>query len=818
MKTLLLIDANSLIHRSFHALPPFTSPDGEASGALYGLSSILLKIIKEQKPDYWAAAFDRPEPTFRKEIYKEYKIQRPAAPPELISQIIKTRELLEKFGVKFFERPGFEADDLIASLATLFQKEKGLKIVILTGDLDTLQLVVGEKIVVETPKKGVSEMFVYNEKAVQERYGLNPEQLPDYKALAGDPSDNIPGVPGIGPKTASRLLAEFYSLENFYRRLKTDDAQKIPQKNQKLFQKLLENEELAFFSKKLVLLKKDIELEVSLEDLICQSQEELNGDLTDYFQRLGFQSLLKRLSVGEIASQNHSVNLAVKNNQIVFLFDRESALTRKEDLVSDKIKVGFDLKCLIKELRKENLQIAEPFFDLKIAGWLLDPDQKDFSLEFLCRRFLKRNSGERQEVFLSLFKFFSQKLKEYELNKVFEEIEMPLIKPLALMEERGIKINKPKLQNLDRELTAEIQELENKIYQEAGSVFNLNSPKQVAEILFEKLKLGHSKSLSTDAQHLSFLKEEHPVVELILTYRELFKIKSSFVEPIMAYLGEDTRLRATFNQTGAATGRLSSEKPNLQNIPTESEEPFNLRRVFESEPGFSLAAFDYSQIELRILASLSGDEKMKKAFFEEQDIHQLTASQVFNVSLEEVAPAMRRVAKTLNFGVVYGMGAEAFARTSGLSRERAEEFIAEYFSDFPAIKKWQEEIKDQARSLGFIRNLNGRRRWFRELSPTAGYLQFEAERAAINMPVQSLAADIIKMAMDKTFQLNPEFRLLLSLHDELLFEIKDDMLKTAVESIKEVMETVYQLSVPLRVNVKSGKNWGELRNYENKNH
>lgn len=490
--------------------------------------------------------------------------------------------------------------------------------------------------------------------------------------------------------------------------------------------------------------------------------------------------------------------------------NKEEAVKNKKKLASAELKIGYDLKPLIKELKKENLELADPIFDLKIAGWLLDPDQKDYSLESLSRRFLRRWTPESREFFSDLFDFLDKKIKEFELIKVFEEIEMPLIKVLAGMEEKGILANKTALINLKKELEKEVKKLEEKIYKLSGSVFNLNSPKQLSEVLFEKMKIGKGGKISTEAQYLNTLREGNPIIDSILEYREVFKIKSGFVEPIIDYLGSDNRLHTTFNQTGTATGRLSSEKPNIQNIPTGSVWASKLRGVFKTEPGFSLAAFDYSQIELRILASVSRDEKLKKAFFENQDIHKLTASQVFNVGLDEVTPAMRQVGKTLNFGIIYGMGAEAFARTAGLSKEKARNFIEEYFSDFPQVKIWQEEVKMEARTFGYVKNLNGRRRWFLEMTSPSSRFQSEEERAAINMPIQGLAADIIKMAMIKTFQLGEGVNLLLSIHDELLFEIKDDILEEKVGLIKKIMEDVFELDVPLKIGVKIGKNWGEL--------
>ena len=505
----------------------------------------------------------------------------------------------------------------------------------------------------------------------------------------------------------------------------------------------------------------------------------------------------------------------------MFLINRKEAVKNKQALASSDIKIGFDLKSLIKELKKEDLGLAGPIFDLKIAGWLLDPDQKDYSPEALSRRFLRRWAPESPELFSSLFDFLDKKIKEFELVKVFEEIEMPLVKVLAGMEERGIRVDKSVLTGLSRELAAEIKNLEEKIYKSAGSVFNLNSPKQLAEVLFEKLKIGQgpapgqarygaSKKRSTEAQYLESLREKHPIVGLVLGYRELFKIKSGFVDPIIDYLGSDNRLRTTFNQVGTATGRLSSEKPNVQNIPIGTAWASKLRMAFEAAPGFSLAAFDYSQIELRILASVVKDKKLKKAFFDDQDIHKLTAGNVFNVNLDKVTPAMRQLGKTLNFGIIYGIGADAFARTAGLSRGEARDFIDEYFSDFPKVRIWQEEVKEQARTLGFVKNLNGRRRLFLEMASPASRYQHEEERAAINMPIQSLAADIIKMAMIKTFSLGDGVNLLLSIHDELLFEIKDDILNKTADLIKKTMEGVFKLDVPLKVDVKIGKNWGEL--------
>lgn len=778
MKTLLIIDSHALIHRLFHALPPLTTKDGQPAGALYGLASTMLKIFREEPPDYVAAAFDRPEPTFRKQLFDEYKIQRPKASDELVYQIVKSRELIEDFGISIFEKPGFEADDLIGALTEKFKKEKDLRIMIMTGDLDTLQLVEDDKVVVKTLKKGISETVIYNESAVRERYGLPPSLLTDYKGLVGDASDNIPGVSGIGPKTATYLINKFGSLEEIYKKIDSKN-EKLIDKDRKIFEKLIKHKKTALLAKKLATIDRAAPIAASLNNL---KYDKLPSDrLKEVFEGLGFQSLIKRLPSEEAV---------------------------KEGVLPERF--GFNFK----EALKSGKKIQEPFLDIGIAAWLVDSSLKDYSPEVLTKVFLKKDFIESPELVRSLAKFLSAKLKEYNLEKLYYEMEMPLIGILAEMEKRGIKVDSSIFKNLKKEIDLVIEKLEKEIYKETGEVFNLNSPKQVLETLNKRYKL---KLKSTGAEKLEVIKESCPAASLILQYREHFKIKSTYVEPLTRLVSEDGRLRTTFNQTGTATGRLSSSDPNLQNIPQVSEWTPKLRSAFLADEGFKLASFDYSQIELRILASVSGDKKLKEAFLEDQDIHKLTASQVFNLPIEKVTAEMRRVAKTLNFGVVYGMGSDAFAKQSGLKKDEAKRFIEEYFSDFPGVKKWQEEVKQQARTFGFITNLNGRRRWLFEIQSFNPRLRSEAERAAVNMPVQSLSADIIKLAMIKTDELIKkrgwvsEVRLLLSIHDELIFEISEKALKEAIIEIQKVMESVFQLTVPLRVDFAVGSNWSELK-------
>jgi len=808
-KTLILIDANSLIHRSYHALPPLTTPDGKPIGAIYGLSSMLLKIIREEKPDYIAAAFDTPEATFRNGLFKDYKAHRPKTDDELVSQLAEAHKLFQKFEISYFEKPGFEADDVIATLAEQFKKEESLRVMILTGDLDTLQLVEDGKVVVKTPKKGVSETIIYNEEKIKERYGLDPNQLCDYKGLVGDPSDNVPGVSGVGPKTASKLLQKYGTLENLY--------EKMGVATNKIEEKILENKEKAFFSKKLVELRMDVPLEAELEKLSRKNFRE--EELIKYFTELGFQSLVKRSFIS--LSEPVRTRPRTPKKDAVFITGAEDKIDA-ELLSSPKTKVAFDWKLLLKKFKKE--KIAPPLFDLKIAGWLIDPDQKDFEFNSLSERFLSKSANEANaEVFAEMYDVFEEKLEEYGLRKVFEEIEMPLVEILAEMERWGIGANVPALRSLGKELDEELEELTKKIYEAAGKVFNINSSQQVGDVLFKKLGLeGVVKKTttgkrSTSSEALRELRDKHPIIEMIIDYRENFKIKSSFVEPLIDAAGEDGRINTTFLQTGTATGRLSSEKPNLQNLPQESRWSKALRNTLVPRKNFSFIGLDYSQIELRLLAHVSGDKRLKTAFLEGADAHKMTAAQIFNVAPDKVTPAMRRLGKTLNFGVVYGMGPRAFANMAGISPEKAKGFIEKYFDDFPEVKAWQDNIKSEVHTFGFVKNENGRRRWFLGVGPKSHRID-EIERAAINMPVQSLGADIIKMAMIKSFRgiekkgwLGEEVRPVLTVHDELLFEVRDDILKSVSVFLKDIMENVYKISVPLKVDLKIGKNLGELK-------
>lgn len=720
MKKLLLIDANALIHRAFHAIPNLTTPDGRPSGALYGLANVLIKIFKTEHPAYAVAFFDRPEPTFRKEAYAEYKAHRPKAPDELVSQIIEAHNLFAVFGVNTYEVPGFEGDDLIGTAAEQFKKEKDVQVVILTGDLDALQLVEKNKVVVETLKQGITETIIYDETAVEARYGISPTQLADYKGLVGDTSDNIAGVKGVGPKTAATIIQQFGSLEHFFATVNTSDA---TDKKMLSYKKIAEHETIALLSKHLATIRRDVPIGIKDLSEIAYGQFPVDA-IVPYLQGLGFNSIVKRLAPE----------------------DDEKRKTKNE-----KIDTQGQLSLLD----------AQP----TLSKTLLD------------------------------------------------DVERPLVSILEAMNQWGIMIDRTRLAEKELVLDRDIEALVKDLYREAGRVFNPNSPKQLLELLQTTYKL---KIKSTNIDKIEQFRTTVPLVDLILKYRELFKLKSTYLEPIKRMTEHDPRIHPTFVQLKAATGRITCEHPNLQNIPP------SVREIFVAPAGYKLVSLDYSQIELRILASITEDPEMLRAFKNNADIHQITAGNIYNVPLDAVTPTMRKVAKTLNFGVIYGMGARAFAQQSGLSPKEAKKFIDEYFKDFATIKQWQDAVLAKVREQGFVENINGRIRPLPEIVSFNKMLQSEAERMAINFPIQSVGADIIKSAMVKVKEhlsaeglWGTDVKMLLTVHDELVFEIKDPpvggrTLEEIVNEIKAILESVYTLKVPLTVNVEIGDNWGEL--------
>lgn len=786
MKKFLLIDAHSILHRMYHAIPPLSAPDGTPTNALYGTARAIIKILEEHTPDYIAAAFDRPEPTFRKKEYDAYKAHRPPAHENLISQLIEARKLFHSLGIAVCEKAGFEADDIIGTIASKYADT--LDIIIFTGDLDSLQLV-SEKISVESFKKGVSETVRYTPEKVMERFGVPPERLPDFKGLTGDPSDNIPGVRGVGPKTASEILSKYETLEKFFG--SADAKQK--------YQKIWEEKEIALLSKKLATIRRDVPIDAKLDSFALAKNER---KFSEYAEKMGFLSIIKKREPQRLFGKT---------------FDEKKDPLPIPDPKRrrDGTLAGYDMKEYVKKTGARG-----PYFDIHIAAWLLDPD-KNPTFDEISEKF-----GTRDPEILA--DFLSEAMEKEGVMRVFSEIEMPIIPVLAEMEQKGILVDEAALMALKKDLEKERERAERDIFLEAGERFNILSPSQVSDILFEKLKIKNKKRKrtktgmqSTSERALSGLKRDYPIVSSILKYREYSKIVSTYVDPLIEHAKSNGGvIRTSFLQFGTATGRFSSEKPNLQNIPQNSEWATPLRNCFVAREGKTFVSFDYSQLEIRILAHLSRDKKLTKVFLEGKDVHAATAANIFNIRENEVVPAMRRLAKTLNFGVIYGMGARAFSEESGITLEEAKKFIDEYFLDFPDVSLWREKTKEEARS-GIVRNENGRiRRFPLRIKNPKGASEFE--RAAINMPIQSLGADILKVAMRTCFdslithKQNKGASMLLTIHDELIFEISDAILNETIPLIKKTMEESTLLSVPLVVDVRAGKKLGSMEKYESK--
>lgn len=737
-KVLLIIDANSLIHRAYHALPPMSTAKGEMVNAVYGFFSVFLKVAKEFQPDYVAAAFDSRGPTERHKKFKEYKAKRVKAPDELYAQIPLVKGALEKIGVKTFAQEGHEADDFLGTVAKVAKQKQthlSIEVIIVSGDQDAFQLI-DEHTKVYTMRKSLQDTVLYDKEALAKRFeGLTPKQMIDFKALRGDPSDNIPGVHGIGEKTALQLLKEFGSLENIYSQLEAGEAEgKIKPNAQKL---LLEHKTDAFLGKELVAINADIPIELNIENLGWRGLGTNEVRIT--LEGFGFSSLLKRL-------------------------DENGATPRRQ-------------------------------------GQL--------------------NMTEQQERRDATPEKIEQLYREHVFSKEIYELEKSLLPILRKMEETGIKIDKPYFQKLQQEMEEAIAVLGKNIYGYAAREFNINSTQQISEVLFGDLKLstkGLKKTpkgvVSTASPELEKLRGAHPIVEEIFKHREIQKLLTTYARPLPDLADARDRVHTHFDQLGAATGRLSSAEPNLQNIPNQGEWGKRIRRGFIADQGFSLVSFDYSQMELRIAAHLSGDEQMSAFFKEGADIHTMTASTVFGVPAREVTPEMRFRAKALNFGVLYGMGAQGFAKSAGISTEEARDFIEQYFVRFPKVFEYMEKTREFARIHGYVETMFGRRRYLPEVNSSTPQLRAQAERMAINHPIQGSLADIVKMAMVKVQQtsslLESSCRMLLQIHDELLFEIEDGIVEKRSRPIKLLMEGIWKLDVPLRVDVKKGKNWADV--------
>jgi DNA polymerase-1 len=873
MEKIAIIDSYALAHRSYHALPPLTSPEGVLVNGVYGFMLIFLRMLKDLNPDYVLATFDMAAPTFRHKEYKEYKAKREKMPDNFYEQIQIIKDLLKEFGVPVLEKEGYEADDVIGSIVEKI-KNKDVQSIIVTGDLDTLQLV-NDKVFVYTFRRGLQDRVIYDREKTRERFEIEPTQLIDWKALRGDPSDNVPGVPSIGEKTARELIKTFGSLDSLYQQLKkVSSAKELSLKNKKakisprIFEKLKDFEEQAYFSRHLVLIEKNIPLEFTLKE--AEFKIPNKEKLIFLLGKLGFHSLVSKIfdsseekiinstkvslkiindfsdleKLNERISQEEKIGILLdfqgerwgkrKIRGLGISFSDESLFYLPQKLFSDFLKLSIDWskKILISFEAKiifEEIEEFSPFLfeDIKTQAWLIDPDRKNYKIHSLGKFFLRQEGEDSFENSLAklipLWKSIQEKIVSLGLEKIWSEIEKPLIPIISSMEKDGILINQDCLGKLLKTSTEKIVGLEKQIYQLAGKKFNINSPQQLAIILFEELGISSknlkkttTKKISTNVSELLKIENDHLIIPLLIQYRKIEKLKNSFLEVLPGFINNQTeRIHAIWNQTGTATGRLSSEKPNLQNIPQKGDIGKQVRRTFVAEKSFSLISLDYSQIELRLAAHLSQDEKMIKIFNQNKDIHLSTASYVHNISEKEVTVEMRNKAKALNFGIIYGMGNKAFAETASISLEEAKIFREKYFSQFSGLKIYLDDVLDVAKRTGYVETLFGRKRYL-PLLGGFGRTAKEQERIALNMPIQGLAADIIKMAMikiqyfinDKRFK--GKAKILLQIHDELILEVKSEIIDEIAPYFKEAMENIVQLTVPLRIDIRAGQTWGEM--------
>ncbi len=908
-KKLVIIDGNALIHRSFHALPPtLTTKKGELVNAVYGFTSILLKVLKDLKPDYLAATFDLEGPTFRHKEYKEYKATRVKADQSLYDQIPRVKEVVRSFNIPIYEKKGFEADDMIGTIVSQVETSNSeIESIIVTGDLDTLQLI-SKNTKVYTMKKGVSQEMIYDERAVKQRYGFGPERVVDYKALRGDPSDNIPGVPGVGEKTACNLIIEYGGLEDVYKNL-----DKIKERPQKL---LRENKDKALLSKKLATIKKDAPVTFEIEKAVLHDYD--RSQVVELFQELGFKSLLNKLPDSNATLFQGKIELGAgdkekerdetakdlgleyklidNNEELVKLieilkkqkeicFDTETtgldlfsakllgvsfsfeenkaffvstvklpdALKKLKPVLENEeiLKYAQNIKYDYAVLKQNGVKVKPLWFDSMIAAYLINPGIRQYNLDSLVFSELgyemqpmveligKKGknqlpveavpveklswySCEDADFTLKLSRKLDPELDQRNLDKLFHEMEMPLVEVLANMEETGVKIDVPYLDKMNKEVTKEILKLEKEIYKLSEGEFNINSPLQLKEVLFERLKIssegiGRTKTgISTAASELEKMKGRHPIINLISEYRELAKLKSTYLEALPKLVNKKTgRVHTSYNQTIAATGRLSSSSPNLQNIPIRTELGAKIRNAFIPEKGFKLLAADYSQIELRIVASLSNDTEMINSFKKGEDIHVRTAAIINEVPLDKVTQKMRYGAKATNFGIIYGLGIHGLSRSAEISLDKARDFIERYFILYEGVADFLETSKDQAHEEGYNETLFGRRRYYPEIQSGNQGLRAAAERAAINHPVQGTAADLIKMAMIKIYKELPSVslksKMIMQVHDELVFEVPEKDIDKVSKFVQETMENIHKLKVPIKVEVNSGKNWGECK-------
>lgn len=871
MERLLIIDGNSLMNRAFYALPLLSTSEGIYTNAVYGFANMLLKVKDEIKPNYIVASFDKKAPTFRHIEYGDYKAGRKKMPPELAEQFPIVKEMLSLFSINIYEMDGFEADDIIGTLAK-YAERNNIEVYIVTGDRDALQLA-SDNIKVIFTKKGVTEKEIYDEKRMIDDYGVTPTQFIDVKGLMGDKSDNIPGVPGVGEKTAYKLIQTYGSIEEVLKNVENISGKKIKEN-------LIGYSEQAIFSKKLATIKTDVPLEFDLEEI--RSKENLDkAGLKKLFLKLQMKSLIEKLGneISDIEEEKQEENLIdfkyiddeeslktlagdirgsifitfkLKNigiysalsietmyltyedkNYIIsfnkFLENREALKVFKDLFENDNVKkISHDIKNSLTALRKLDINLKGLVFDTAIAAYLIDSSKGTYSLATLINEYMGQDpKGSEDELSIKLnsylkdiYRLFEKKIEEADMNTLFYEVELPLTEVLSSMEELGFKVNKGMLDELSEKFKNEINKTQSEIYALSDEEFNINSPKQLGKILFEKLDLPVMKKTktgySTNAEVLEKLQDKHPIISKITYYRQISKLFSTYIEGLKAVIDKDGCIHSNFNQTVTTTGRLSSTEPNLQNIPIKYEMGREIRKVFiPREPGNAILSADYSQIELRVLAHIANDQNMIDAFKHDLDIHTKTASEVFKVPLEDVTSLMRGRAKAVNFGIVYGISDFSLAQDLNIPKKEAKEYMDIYFERYPKIKEYMDTVIEAAKSNGYVTTTLNRRRFIPEVTSSNKIVKALGERLAMNAPIQGSAADIIKIAMVHVHnQLKArklKSKLILQVHDELILDVVEEELEEVKVMVKEEMENVINLKIPLEVDVNIGKTWYEAK-------
>lgn len=833
MEKFVIIDGNSLINRAFYGLPPLKSLSGKQCGAVYGFVNMMMSVITQEKPKYLVCVFDAGKHTFRHDMYAEYKGTREGMPEDLHEQLLTLKELLKAMGIEILEIPEIEADDIIGSLTRKFNEE----FMLISGDKDLLQLI-DDHVTVWLTQKGISSVLKVDRKVLKEEFNIEPYQVIELKAIMGDASDNIPGVSGIGKVGAHKLIEEYGDLDNVYKNLENIKGSTRT--------KLENDKDMAYLSKKLATIKLDVPLDVKIED--CEYTLPFSEEAVEIMTELGFKSILNRkeyftkpverateinihADIVEIDSmdefntmlnklgdsfavnnENMSLNFACNDKEYV-LYTSGEIFTKnldklKEIFSSTKQKICFDAKNLMHYLSDFGIELNN-YLDISIAIYIANEMDAEIKLDDA----LELNNIITEAKTLALYKlkeiYINKLINNFQL-KLYSDIELPLVKVLYDMEETGIKIDVQAIKTLSASYHEELSEVEKNIYALAGEEFNINSPKQLQSILFDKLKIEYNKKKSTSIEVLNEIMNKHEIVPQIMRYRKIAKLISTYLDGMLNYVSEDGKIHTTYMQRTTSTGRLSSREPNLQNLPIRDDEGRALRKMFMSEhvDGCIVSA-DYNQIELRLIANFSGDENMIADYLSGKDIHTSTASKIFNVPLDKVTPNMRRVAKSVNFGIIYGISAYGLSQNINSTPKEAGEFIKKYMEIYPKVKIYGEECIEKARELGYATTLMGRVRHIPDINSKNHVVRGFAERIAKNMPLQGSASDIIKIAMIKVFNRfnkeNLKSKLILQIHDELVVDCVNGEEKTVEKILKEEMESVVELKVPLIVNVSSGK-------------